>query len=322
MSVLAAISFDPNIRGVLVVMTGVIVLIGSVYLLLATNTGLRNGLLIALCCLTGWLFAMGAVWWVYGIGLKGKDPSWIQKEVNFSRDDPMLTDVAQSLPREEKLPDPQTFLSDYLAKNPELAKEVFSTEGEGFKATSLTKAVTAAPALKKVLDAKLDGWRILPESDSRRGDASAAADATMLATKAFGPNTTSASYTIKDVFFFGGKPAAEPETVKGERGLFDKAWRRIQTTFEPKNPPLYAAITLQKNETQVVAPGEAPPPPVVDPSAQTVTVVLERNLGNKREVPALFCITNGIFFAILAWMLHTRDKRAMAARADWKPAVG
>ena len=59
MTTLAAIAFDPAIRGVLVVMVGVGVLIGSVYLLLATNTGKRLGLLLALAGLTGWLFSMG-----------------------------------------------------------------------------------------------------------------------------------------------------------------------------------------------------------------------------------------------------------------------
>ena len=322
MSIVAAIAFDPNIRGVLVVMTGVAVLMGSVYLLLATNTGIRNGLLIALCALTGWMAAMGGIWWMYGIGLKGKDPSWIEREVNFSRDEPVSTEVAQSLPRTEDLPEPGPFLANFLEENPKAAEAVAATEGEDFVADSLTKAVTAAPELKKELDEKLEGWRILPESDARRGDASAAADATMLVTKAFGEDTSTSSYTIKDVFFFGGKEAAEPETVKGERGLLDQAWRRIETVFQPKNPPLYAAVTLQKNVEQVVAPGEAPPPPQVDSNAQTVTVILERNLGNKRLVPAMFAIANGIIFAVLAWMLHTRDKRAMAARAEWKPAAG
>ena len=41
------ISWDPTIRGYLVVATGVAVLCGSVYLLLATNTGVRLGFLIA-----------------------------------------------------------------------------------------------------------------------------------------------------------------------------------------------------------------------------------------------------------------------------------
>lgn len=82
---LAAIQFDPHIRGVLVVLVGVGVLIGSVYLLLATNTGVRNGFLIAMAGLFGWMFCMGAIWWIYGIGLRGKDPSWHATEINYSR---------------------------------------------------------------------------------------------------------------------------------------------------------------------------------------------------------------------------------------------
>jgi len=317
----AAIQFDPNIRGVLVVLVGVVVLIGSVCLLLATNTGVRNGFLIAMTALFGWMFTMGGVWWIYGIGLKGKDPSWVETEINYSRSGDVVTDVVRSLPPSDQLPDPEQFLQDYLDKNPDLAQKIQETEGEGFTATSLTKAVTVAPTLKEPLDAELGGWRILPESDSRRGDAAAAADATLIKEQVFGSTTTSADYTIKDVFFYGGKSGAEPETVKGERGLLDRAWRRIQTIFEPKNPPLYAAVTLQKNAKQIVAPGEAPPPPKVDPNAETITVVLTRNLGNKRQVPALFCIFNGIIFAVLAWMLHHRDKRAMQARADWDPSA-
>jgi hypothetical protein len=321
LNLLAAIQFDPNIRGVLVVMVGVTVLIGSVFLLLATNTGIRNGFLIAMTALFGWMFTMGGVWWIYGIGLKGRDPSWVTTEVNYSRSGSLITEAAQSLPPEAKLPDPQEFLQSYLDKNPELAKEIQKTEGEGYVAKSLTKAVTVAPNLKEKLDAKLGGWSILPESDARRGDAAAAADATMIADQVFGPTTTSADYTIKNVYFYGGKSGAEPETVKGERGLLDKAWRRIQTIFEPKNPTLYAAVTLQKNVPQIVAPGEAPPPPKIDPNADVITVIMTRNLGNKRQIPAMFCIFNGIIFAVLAWMLHSRDKRAMRTRAEWDPSA-
>jgi hypothetical protein len=28
----------------------------------------------------------------------------------------------------------------------------------------------------------------------------------------------------------------------------------------------------------------------------------------------------GVLFAVFCWLLHSRDKRAMAARAEWKPA--
>ena len=46
--VLAGISYDPEIRGVLVVVVSGAILCGSVYLLLATNIGARLGFQVAL----------------------------------------------------------------------------------------------------------------------------------------------------------------------------------------------------------------------------------------------------------------------------------
>jgi len=71
-----AVTWDPFIRGIIVVLIGVGVLCGSVYLVLLTNLGARLGFLVAMAALFGWLALMGAVWLAYGIGLKGKDPSW------------------------------------------------------------------------------------------------------------------------------------------------------------------------------------------------------------------------------------------------------
>lgn len=318
---LAAIQFDPHIRGVLVVLVGVGVLIGSVYLLLATNTGVRAGFLIAMAGLFGWLFSMGGIWTIYGIGLRGKDPSWVAKEINYSRSGEAINPVLNKLPPGSELSDPLKLMAGYLEKNPKAQAEITKAEGESFKATTLTKAVTAAPSLKKKVDAELNGWRILGESDSRRGDAAAAADAALIASQAFGAETASSSYTTKDVFFFGGKGGAEPETVKGERSTVSQIWHRVQTVFEPKNPALYAAVTVQQNQIQTVAPGEAPPPAQINDKADTVTVLLERNLGFRRLPSALFTLFTGIIFFVLVWMLHRRDKRAMKERAEWDPSA-
>ncbi len=318
MSVLAAIAFDPAIRGVLVVATAVIVLPGSIYLILATNTGVRQGFLIAMAALTGWCLTMGIVWTMYGIGLRGEDPTWIEEEVNFTRDNAVVTEVVGDLPRTEELPDAAVSYQDLITGDPEIQDKVEASEGEGYVPESLTKLVTLVPEEKERLDELLNGWRILPESDARRGDAVAAADTTLVATEAFG-DQTAGSYTVLDVYFFGGKPGAEPETVPGEDNLFEKAWNRIVTTFQVKNPPLYAAVTVQKNEPVVVAPGEAPPPASIDEDAEIVTVVLQRNLGTRRLIPALFTGLVGTLFAVFAWMLHSRDKAAMQARADWDP---
>jgi hypothetical protein len=81
MDVLAALAWDPQIRGFLIVLTAVAILPGSVYLLLATNVGARIGFLLAVAGLTGWITIMGITWAFYGQGLKGRPPSWKVKEV-------------------------------------------------------------------------------------------------------------------------------------------------------------------------------------------------------------------------------------------------
>lgn len=81
--IFAALAWEPEIRGMLAVAIGFVVWCGSVYLLVATNSGARTGLLIALAGLFGWCGIMGLVWWAYGIGWVGEEPSWEAVEVNY-----------------------------------------------------------------------------------------------------------------------------------------------------------------------------------------------------------------------------------------------
>ena len=75
---LLAINWEPELRGVLTVILGTVAFMGSVYMILGTNIGARLGFLVALSGLAGWMALMGGIWWIYGIGLKGADPSWVQ----------------------------------------------------------------------------------------------------------------------------------------------------------------------------------------------------------------------------------------------------
>lgn len=80
-SLLAAFSWDPQLRGFLIFLTSLVILPGSVYLLLGTNLGARVGFMVALAGLFGWMTVMGIVWSVFGIGLKGEAPHWVPLEV-------------------------------------------------------------------------------------------------------------------------------------------------------------------------------------------------------------------------------------------------
>ncbi len=95
-NVVAGISWEPEIRGALVVLIGSAVLFGSVWLILATNIGSRLGTLNALAGFFGWMIIMGLVWWIYGGNvLSGDNPAWVPKEGVFGTvDDAVTGDVS------------------------------------------------------------------------------------------------------------------------------------------------------------------------------------------------------------------------------------
>lgn len=143
MSTILGIGWEPEIRGLLTVIISVIALCGSVYLLLATNVGVRLGLLVALAGLSGWMVMMGVIWMTYGIGLKGNEPSW-------------------------KPAQPFTIVSDVslLPQAEVLANSVKISQD----APPVDAAAVGAEALQK------ENWKVLPIDDKGRGQSIAAAD--------------------------------------------------------------------------------------------------------------------------------------------------
>ncbi|MGQ0742906.1 MAG: hypothetical protein ACT4OS_00910 [Acidimicrobiales bacterium] len=75
--IFSALTWEPNIKGGLYVLISVVVLCGSPQLILSTNVGSRLGFQLAGAGLFGFFVIIGLVWWVYGIGPKGPDPSWM-----------------------------------------------------------------------------------------------------------------------------------------------------------------------------------------------------------------------------------------------------
>ncbi len=106
MSVLGAISFDNEIRGLLVVLLGCAVLMGSVWLIISTNTGFRLGSLIAISAIFGWTAMMALIWALYGIGLQGARPTWEVQAIHIGN--PSISDNETNPPPEilDDLPNP------------------------------------------------------------------------------------------------------------------------------------------------------------------------------------------------------------------------
>ncbi len=76
MHAMFALNWEPQIRGVIIIIISVSVLCGSVFLILGTNVGARLGFLLSLSAVAGWMMLMAIVWWAFGLGLKGEDTSW------------------------------------------------------------------------------------------------------------------------------------------------------------------------------------------------------------------------------------------------------
>ena len=109
---LLAIGWEPELRGLLSVIIGVVVLCGSVYLILGTNLGARLGFLVALTGLAGWMVLMGAVWWIYGIGLQGRPAEWKEVPGRTVLQDTGALRSAGALETIPPIPDDATFAEE------------------------------------------------------------------------------------------------------------------------------------------------------------------------------------------------------------------
>jgi hypothetical protein len=168
MSALLAINWEPELRGILIVIIAVGTLCGSVYALLATNLGARLGFLVALAGLAGWMLLMGLIWWIYGIGLKGPEPSWEPVPGRTVIQDSQSLRNAGVLDGLPGIPDDASFPDE------------------------------AALVQQQFLD---EGWVQLEESDPSFGQAGSAAGELLVETETF----ATGEFQVVNVFDIGGE---------------------------------------------------------------------------------------------------------------------
>jgi hypothetical protein len=173
LSALLAVNWEPELRGVLTVIIGTVVLMGSVYMIMATNMGARLGFLVALAGLAGWMALMGGIWWIYGIGLKGAVPEW--KEV------PGKTVIQQV----------------------ELLHEAGVIDGE-LQLTSADPSTESAAELQALLDD--EGWRTVDPAAPEFGQAEASATIFIEEEEAF----AAGEFDVTAVYEIGGEAYPKP----------------------------------------------------------------------------------------------------------------
>lgn len=303
----AGLSWNPGVRGILIVAVGVAVLMGSVYLLLGSNVGARLGMLLALCGLFGWLVILTLIWWLSppAIGPRGRNPSWRPVEIVVTGPETPRTEAVQKLPLPSELPSPEQI----LAENPDLAQEY----PNGFVLSDL-QANQPDLLEQYVTKDTLNGWRVIPSSEA--GEAQAAADVALVDANIF---TGPTDYKKLDVFSYGGKETREEACADSDAVC--RAVYRVRKALTLKHPTHYAVVQVQQVVTQTPVPGEAPPLPKVDPNAPVISVVLVRDLGTVRLIPFLYFVISLALFLLFAWILHNRDKTLQKNKAAAEAAL-
>jgi hypothetical protein len=305
---LGGIAFDPAIRAILVVLTGVVILMGSVYLLLGTNVGARLGFLLAAGGLFGWLTILGFTWWLTppAIGPRGDLPSWQVLDIVYGDPANSSVEAAQSLPNTcwstpsrdcEPADGTGTVSAQLLAENDAWVAEV----GEG---ASLSELVAFEPTAVDSID--FGGWTMISLGDA--GEAQAAADEELAAEEVF---ASTADYIVLDAWEQGGKDPLPDDPTR-----LDRIWHKVTSTAQLTHPTHYAAVQLIPVVEQTVEEGEAPPPPVADPDQPVITVILVRDLGSLRVPGAMVALAAGTMLGVTCYALHRRDKLAWAHRAE------
>lgn len=279
---LAGIAWDPQIRGILTVAVGAVVLIGSVYLLLLTNLGSRLGFQVALAGLFGWITLHSLFFWIYPPiqGPAGRVPAWEIEEINHGD----LTQAALEEARDldpSGLPDPE----ELTELTPEQAEELTEQNRE-----------------------QLGEWEFLAESDPTRSEIQSVIDAELAEGTVAGlsePDT----YVYRYAFETGGKPERKSDSA------WDRLTNEITNSLRITHPPHYAVVQLQPALPAEEVPGQPPPTPEPDPDRDVISVVLVRDLGQRRVPAALTAIGAGAVFGLLCVMLHQRDKRVAEHRS-------
>lgn len=218
---LLAIGWEPELRGLLTVVIAVVILMGSIYLIMLTNMGSRLAFLVSLAGLAGWMMLMGLTWWIYGIGLRGPDPSWAPVAGATVLQDTDALRSGGALEVLPQIPDDAT-----PSEEAELVSEQFRDEG----------------------------WVLLDPSSPAFGQAQASASVYLEEEGAF----ATGEYAVTDIFDIGGDryPRIKAGDIPGlDNGSLDffaffhephyvvaEAAPYIQTRDEPGRAPASAEI--------------------------------------------------------------------------------
>ncbi len=332
LDLIAGIAWDPNIRGVLVVLTGISVLFGSIWFIVSTNSGFRLGTLLSLAALFGFMTILAGYWWVTSPNAwKGTDPSWVVVDINTDDHNASVVDDVRELPdHAELVTEYGTAYDLVVASGSEQATADFNSppsedELAGLEPEAAQRLIDdrrlrneninysdlegVDPEVIENADLDFGGWDLLAAADAGEPQTVAAAELIEL-----GVFDDATQFLNLEAFEIGGKPKLTQDPNR-----LDRIGHWFANAARLTHPPHYVVVTVQGVDQDRIADltvaGAPPPRPIVDEDAPIVSVVMLRDLGDRRLPPALLTIASALIFAALCYVLHVRDKVSMARNA-------
>ncbi|HEX3539736.1 MAG TPA: hypothetical protein VHT75_04760 [Acidimicrobiales bacterium] len=283
-------TWDPFIRGIVILALFIVLLPGSVYLVLSTDVGGRLGFLLMAAGISGMLCLLAILWMPLASTADiGRPNSWKVLEL---------------------------VTGDYSGQ--------VTVKGAASLPVGNLQAGTKPPL--QGLTTKHWYWPFQGCSDSgwHKIDPSLINDPESTADKflantsgsSVGPLLTSPFSATSDYTYIDG-------FTKGQNGgcLFAISRHKI---YLPLARGAHYVVLRVLPTLPVLNLGGAPPPAQPDTSKPYTYVIMERNLGSVRQPQALLAISMGIIFLVVCYILHTRDKAAEEEGGDGGggPAAG
>jgi hypothetical protein len=308
MNLIAILRWDPTIRGLLFPAIQFLVLVGSAYVIMATNVGNRLGFLLASAAFWGWMTLMAIFWLIYGIGPKGDAPSWKHSEELFNTKYgqyakvKMISNVpgAKASKDWKVLPDGnpvrgegQSVIDAHLGKQSVEWVSVggFETGGEQrLKIWPKRKKIDATQHARE--KAEKDANDLLPKADRKKS--SELFHATRY--QWFDPRDYAFRGLLHGKRFYVG----QVQQVLKEQKVIDGVKQ-----FDDNGKPVLESVT--KNGKSVA-----------DPKGKVISHVLTRDLGTLRLRSFRVFFFSLILTLISVFALHFRDKKVMASLGQLK----
>ncbi len=277
MHALAALSWDPQVRGALILLTGMSILVGSVVLLLYTNLGLKMGVLAVAAGLSGLLLLLNIIWLMAPletgpIGYKGSNSGWVVEEIVQGD----LLQHSANLPA--------------ITGTPGKPSTQFPNGWTPLAAGSGLLA-SAGPAADTALTPPAATAAVAPPP------------------KFPPPFKTTLDYVVVGAYTKGGHNYL--------LNLFGYKvfWRVRQHYIYFRHQPHYVIIRVQPVLPTVTLNGQPTTLPMADATKPVYSVVLLRDVGSLRLPPFLLGFGALIVFGVTIEKLHSRDKEIARRRA-------